>query len=374
MLRQGKSFHTLMLSFSIKRFCKLYRHLLSLLLFVIISITICKAQKFLPDTLFVEFHGDSLIDMGPVNIMEINDTRKENPNFVRFETRNKYLLIPVDYEIYTKQPLSSGIFSGISRDTSRKYNYVLDIRKFEIETKKRRFSKQVYLVADIPVYEHIDDTNHYLGTLYYDYLYLPQAKKESPSKSTENLLTRWHTDFKIDLLTIESVSSGTTPDITPNFISDPKIKSLYLNTIGGTFIGLDWWGVQGEVYFTRPETDTRNHYASGIIRYQNNPDYESFALGKSSEHYTLRRNRNLILDADLNILLGFCKWKDIEIHNPTLYQLFDMELSSVQSIVYNPLNARGIIVRIGVIENLSYVINKKLKLQAGLFLGLGFKL
>ncbi len=363
-----------MLSFSFRKYSIFYWHIVPVLFLTCIYTPICRGQKFLPDTLFVEFRGDSLIDMGPVNIMEINDTRNENPNFVRFETRKKYMLIPVDYEIYTKQSLSFEILSGISRDTGRKYNYILDIRKFEIETKKRRFSKQVYLVADIPVYERIADTNQYLGTLYYDYLYQPLAKKESPSESTENLLCRWHTDFKIDLLTIESVSSGTTPDITPNFISDPKIKSLYLNTIGGTFIGLDWWGVQGEVYFTRPETDTRNHYASGIIRYQNNPDYESFAMGKSSEHYTLRRNRNLVLDADLNILLGFCKWKDIEIHNPTLYQLFDMELSSVQSIVYNPLNARGIIARIGVIENISYVINKKLKIQAGLFLGLGFKL
>jgi len=334
--------------------------LLRLVFFVLLHVAIfsitCKAQKLLPDTIFVRFRSDSLIDTDRISIVEINDERDENPRFVRFGTKNKYLFFPVDYEIYTKRPLTEAIRSGISADTGRKFNYVLDIKKFEIETKKQRFSRSVYLVADIPVFKYAADTNLYLGTLYYDYLYLPEVKKESPAVSTENLLSKWHTDFKIDLLTLNSVSIGASDEITPNFIDDPKVRSLYLNALGGTFIGYNWWGIQGEVYFTRPETNIKNRYTAGILRYQDNPDYESFAIGKNSEHYTLRKNRNLMLDADLNILL------------------FDVEVSSVQSILYNPLNSSGITARIGLIENISYIIDKKLKVQAGLFMGIGFKL
>lgn len=351
-----------------------YGRIMLVLILTLIFTHLLKGQKFLPDTLIVDFKGDSLIDMDLVSVVKINDFRNENPHFVRFETKKKYLFIPIDYEIYTRKPLSDEILSSMSGDTGRRYNYILDIRKFEIEKKKRRFASSVYLVADIPVYEHTGDTCQYRGTLYYDYLYLPQAKKESLEESTENLLSSWHTDFKIDLLTIKSISSDIAPEIAPNFITNPKIRSLYLNSMGGVFMGINWWGMQGEIYFTRPETNLKNQYTSGIIRYQNNPDYESFAIGKNSEHYSWRWNRKLLLDADLNILLGFCKWKDIEKHDPTLYQLFDIEASSVQSIYFNPMNKRGLTARIGLIENISYIIDKKIKIQAGLFVGLGFKL
>ena len=361
-------------SIIIKKRSFIFRYLLQILLFACVINIECQAQKFLTDTIYVEFRGDSLIDTDKISIVDIQDSRNENPHFVRYMTRNKYLFIPVDQEIYTREPLSKGITSGISSDTGNTYKYVLDIRKFEIETKKRRFTKPVYLVADIPVYRPDADTLRYLGTLYYDYLYQPLAKKETPVESTENLLNKWHTEFRIDLLTIPSISLDVNPDITPNFITDPKVKSLYLQTLGAIFAGLNWWGLQGEVYFSRPETNSQNTYTTGIIRYQNNSDYESFSLGKNSEHITWRKSRNLMLDADLNILLGFCKWKDIEINKPTIYQLFDVELSSVQSIVFNPINSRGLLARIGLIENISYVIDKKVKLQAGLFFGLGIKL
>ena len=331
-------------------------------------------QKFLPDTVFVEFRADSLIDMNHIGIVGISDTRSENPCFVRFDEKKKYLLIPMDQEFYFTEPLAEEILKGIPQDTNKAVKYFLDIRKFEIETKKRRFSSSVYLVADIPVYQNAGDSSHYIGTLFYDYLYQPIAKRESSGESTENLLSKWHTDFKIDLLTINSVSSDISTAITPNFIDDPKIRSLYLNVQGGTFVGLNWWGIQGEIYFSRPETNLKNHYTSGIIRYQNNDDYESFAIGKNSEHFNLRKNKNLSFTIDLNILLGFCKWKDIEKHDPTLYQLLDLEVSSVQSILYNPINSRGLTARVGFIENISYVFDMKPKIQPGLFFGLGFRL
>ena len=80
------------------------------------------------------------------------------------------------------------------------------------------------------------------------------------------------------------------------------------------------------------------------------------------------------LDIDLNLLLGILKWKNVDLDNPTLYQIFDFELSSTQSFVYNPLNEKGLLIRFGVIENLSYVIGKRLKFYAGGLIGIGVKL
>jgi hypothetical protein len=361
-------------SFSVPKAATFYRCSFFLFFIIVVFCDILNGQKFLTDTIRVNFHADSLIDNRQFNILEIQDLRDDNPCFVRFESKKKYLFIPVDQEIYTKRPLAEEILSGFSEDTRRSVNYSLDIRKFEIIRKKERFSSSVYLVADIPVYEMVLDTNRYIGTLYYDYLYQPLRDKESSQESTENLLSKWHTDFKIDLLTIRSDSSGIANDITSNFIDNPKVRSLYLNIQGGSFVGANWWGMQGEIYFSRPETSLRGHFSSGIIRYQNNSDYESFAIGKNSEHYTLRKNKVLSVDIDLNILMGFCKWKNIELNDPTLYQLFDVEVSSIQSLMYNPLNSRGLTARIGLIENISFIIDKRIRFQPGIFFGLGFKI
>jgi len=139
-----------MVFISIRSYGFLLRPFLFVLLQVMVFSFTCKAQKLLPDTIFVRFRSDSLIDTDHISIVKINDDRDENPHFVRFGTKNKYLFLPVDYEIYTKRPLTEAIRSGISADTGRRFNYVLDIKKFEIETKKQRFSRSVYLVADIP--------------------------------------------------------------------------------------------------------------------------------------------------------------------------------------------------------------------------------
>ena len=140
------------------------------------------------------------------------------------------------------------------------------------------------------------------------------------------------------------------------------------------FTGLNWWGFQAEIFFTRPETRRNNHYWAGIIRYNNNEEYESLAIGRKSEHYYCRRSNKLLFDIDLNILIGFCKWRKVDEENIKLYQVVDFELSSIQCIQYNPVNSKGIFFKAGFMENILYVIDKKPKFQLGTYLGVGLKL
>jgi hypothetical protein len=331
------------------------------------------AQKILPDTFYIPFRYDTLIEVRHICIREVVDKRDEAPNFVRYDKKNKYLLIPVDQEVYTHNPVAEEISKGIQCDTpSREFH--LEIEKFSIEKYKGRFSSSLYLIADLPVFEYVNDTMIYRGTYFYDYLYTPRAKKETLEQSTENLLNAWHTEFKLGLLGLKSDFSNPLLQNSTNFITDRSVRSLYANTGVASFFGINWWGLQGEIYFMRPETNRRNHYMSGIIRYQNTKEYESFALGKQSEHYIYRRNPDWLFDIDFNFLIGFCKWKELDKYEPTLYQLFNFELSSVQSIVYNPLNRRGLTFRFGIIENMNYIIERDIQFQAGLLLGIGVKL
>jgi hypothetical protein len=330
-------------------------------------------QKILPDTFFVSFHSDTLIELRHICIREVTDKRNETPNFVRYESKNKYLLVPVDQEVYTDKPLAEEICKGFSCDRSGR-EYHLEINKFLIEKQKGRLNSSLYLVADIPVYEYVNDSMVFRGTFFYDYLYFPQAKRESIEESTQNILRDWHTDFKLGLLSLNSKPSERPIENCANLITDKSIRSLYVNSSIASFVGINWWGVQGEVFFMRPETNKRNRYISGIIRYQNSTEYESISLGKQSEHYFYRLNSGWTFDIDYNFLIGFCKWKELDESKPTLYQLMDFELSSAQTIEYNPLNKRGLTCRLGFIESINYIIARDLKFRIGLFLGIGVKI
>ena len=345
-----------------------------LLLFLILPWNGTRGQKLIPDTLFVTFRGDSLIRLNNFTINEIEDYRDENPHFVRYTTDKKYLLVPVDVEVYTKDSLARELFDWLSGYNDGRNEYSLDIDQFSIEERKGKLSKSLYLVADLRISENIRDSTFHLGTFYYDFRYLPGKRKETLTESTEKLLSDWSREFKVDLLTMNSTNPDASPETATNFIPDPGVKSLYLNTQAAMFIGLGWYGFQGEIFFTRPETDYSSNYSSGIVRYQKNKDYQSFAIGRKATHTVWRRNEKIIFDVDLNILMGFCKWNDMELSQPKLYQLFDLEISSVQSIMYDPLNRGGILLRGGLIENFSYIVGKTPKFQAGLFIGIGVKI
>jgi hypothetical protein len=349
------------------------RECLGILSILALSNSAIYSQKILTDTIHVVFHADTLIKMKDICIGSIVDKRDENPKFVRYNSKNKYLVIPLDQEVYTLRPLADEMLQGLQCNaTDQKYS--IEIEKFSIEKQKSRFSSSLILVADLPVYKNINDSLHYEGTFFYDYIYTPRIKKESLEQSTENILAKWHTQFKLDLFSLKMDSISRAQQEYSNFITISSIHSLYLNTGIATFVGYNWWGFQGEIFFTRPETSIGNRYLAGIFRYQNTPEYESFAIGKQSDHYMYRRNPNWLFDLDFNFLIGFCKWKQIETYDPTLYQLFDIELSSVQSMVYNPINHKGICFRLGIIESLNYVIERNPKCFAGILFGFGVKL
>lgn len=331
------------------------------------------AQRFLTDTVRIHFRSDSLIGMDCPCIKAVMDDRNEDPHFTMYQTKNKFLLFPVDQEIHTTKPLAMAIFNGLSGNDSCRRNYTLQIKRFEIEKKKERFSSSTWLTADIPVFINKNDSEYYYGTLFYDFAYHPLNKKERLPESAENLLNLWHTSFKVDLIKLDAIAGGSSTGPVPNLLTDPNVHSTYLYVQTGVLVGPGWFGFQGEVYFSRPEIYQRNRYVSGIVRYQNNREYESFAIGKKAQHFTYRSDKKLVYDIDVNILPGFLKWKHVKSEEPTLYQVFNIELSSIQSVFYNKQNISGFTARIGAIETLGYIIERDLKFRFGLFAGLGYK-
>ncbi len=348
-------------------------HVCTLILSILVSTENIHAQKFLTDTIYVEFTGDSLPDISQLCVQYINDNRNEDPNFIMYQTKKKLLLFPADQEVHLTKPLTEAFLEGFTLKDDCPVSYTLEINKFEIEKRKGRFATSTFLVADIPVYQSRNDSLYYCGTLYYDHLYRPLKKKESLTESAGNLLQSWHSTFETDMVALSTRDQKVMQEISPNFITNPSIRPLLMNIQTGIFGGRKWYGFQGEIFFTRPETNKNSKYVSGIIRYQNNPDYESLAIGRNSEHFTFRQDKNLVFDIDLNILLGFLKWKNLEANKPTIYQIINGEVSSVQSIMFNRQNTQGFTARIGTMETLGYIYDKKLRFQIGGFAGLGYK-
>ena len=196
---------------------------------------VSEGQKLLPDTIYVNFRTDSLLPLSEISINEIIDTRNEDPRFVRFGTKRKLLFFPVDQEVYTKLPLADEIGKNILTVSDKKPEYTLEIQKFEIEKQQGRISTTTFLTADLSLYQKLEDTLIYKGTFYYDYLYRKESKKETLIEETENLLSKWNSDFKLDLITTTAKYTGQEIQNYTNYMADNKIKSLYLNTSIGAF-------------------------------------------------------------------------------------------------------------------------------------------
>lgn len=135
--------------------------------------------------------------------------------------------------------------------------------------------------------------------------------------------------------------------------------------------GIDFWQVDGELYFTRPETTKINLYRAGLIRYQYTQEFEIISFGKRSEHLFLRISPLWAVDISSNLLIGINKWHNAE--DIKLEQVFQLSASSSQTMAFGKVNQPGLTFRLGLFENLYYIPYMALKLQLGVYLSTGYK-
>ncbi len=335
-----------------------------------------QAQKFLSDTIWVDFKQDTIVKLPNIAISEVVDNRHEDPRFIRYISKKKWLFIPVDREIYTNEPLgeeleqSFNMTIGLDEPTV----YELHINKFSIEIKKNFFRYQTLLVSDIAVYKITDTVKKYRGTLYYNFPYNSTERKESLRISTENLLNKWHTDLKLDMVILNGMSGKTSLSPKNKLLTDISAKSLYLNTVVSGMVGFNWWGMQIDLFFSRPETTPSTTNNKGLLRYMNTEKVESVALGRQVPTASRRLNSDFLIDFEFDMLLGFNKWKNLEESKPQIYQMFNVNVSALETISYSPKNKNGVWLKLGLVQGVFYIYNKSPVWQLGMVGGIGFKL
>ncbi|MFO7656602.1 MAG: hypothetical protein R6W78_06010, partial [Bacteroidales bacterium] len=101
----------------INPFCKDSRvFVLYIATFLIVTLTNRNAygQKFLTDTLYVPFQADTNFRGQGLCIDSVHDQRIEDTHFVSYNTKKKFLIIPVDQEIHTTRPLSEILLESLA--------------------------------------------------------------------------------------------------------------------------------------------------------------------------------------------------------------------------------------------------------------------
>lgn len=325
------------------------------------------AQKFISDTIHIQFNTDSIISSN-YYIDTIRDNRNLSNTTISFTQKKKYLILPVDQEICLDKPLA--VYLSQSSNHSKKDTLALDMDYFIVDRYQGWIFKQYRLKADFPVYSIKNDSSIFKGTISYTFEYQPKDKKATQEKAIEELLPKWHQQFKIDLLSTNLyLHSGNNK---PEAFLDYKFdKPYFLHTTIGGVLGINFWQVEGELYLTRPETTKSTWFLSNIVRYQKTNNFETFSYGRKSEHYSRRISENWNFNVASNLLLGIVKYSNTE--DIKLYQLFQASISSIQSIDLNKKNLSGFIFKAGLYENFYYIVEKTPGFQVGIYLSTGYK-
>ncbi len=327
------------------------------------------SQNIITDTVYFSFTCDSII---PANyhVSSIEDKRNVNPKLVSYSQVKKYVLIPVDQELCINKPLAESIQSCFPISNKPLDTFCLSIDYFIIERMNGRLFNPYILKADINILRFENGDSLPGGTLIYNYKFQPQSNKKDKTFIYNTMLSKWDTQLKLDMLELTNHfnSDSKAPS---SWIEQPFSRSHFLNASVGGVVGIDFWQLEGELYFTRPETETRQVFMANIIRYQKAKDFEVIGFGKKTEHFYKRLNDKSAFDVSTNALLGLVKWKVQE--DIKLYQIVQLSLSSNQSICFDKKNQHGWLFKLGLFENFYYTIEMTPKFQVGLYSSFGYK-
>jgi hypothetical protein len=364
------------------RFC----HAFLLLVITCLLTPRIKAQRLAEDTITFLFRPAPSGNITSC-VAGITDSRNVPPSWVATFSKKKLLIIPVDVLYCNEEPLAKSLKQGFPSPSGDPSCYYLDIRDLSIRYRTGWLFPAFILSAIIPVYHQDKDSLVLAGSLVYNNDY-KKLKREKYSAACPRILYSWYPQFQADLDAISrdreggptsaeapvEAGAGPPPGERLYWMERviPREERMHLS-VSGT-LGLNWWQTEAEIWFTGVETQKKWVYTTSILRYQNHRDFECMAIGKGIEHLRYRLNPRISYDGSFSLLVGINKWKNLKETQPTLFQIPQLNISSVQSLVLAASNRRGLFLRIGVQGNLYYIFDKNPVFQAGLYLGAGYAL
>lgn len=342
-----------------------------LMLFFFIGIANLQAQKWVADTIVVDF-GNEYRNTASFNLFEIIDSRKVDPSFISVYEQKKWLFFPVDQIVKTRLPLTQSLRNYYSNDTVSNMNFAAHLHAFYIRNLSSLTNRQLILYSSIELSKIINADTTFLGTLYYSHS-INQKKKTAVVQNYNLLLDEWSSRFTSDVLSVDQYVDQLMLDNFYHFRRGKHAveKNLYVKT--ELFGGLSFWGLDAEIWFSEPESKHSFNRGIGIMRYVNQPDFHAIAYGSNVKTWNYRLTKNWLFTNKMGLFIGINNWKDVKTIDHKFEEILFFNCSFTQSINFNTIDQSGFIFGLGVMEYAHYVIYHRPAIKLGLTLNVAYK-
>ncbi|HEY4786168.1 MAG TPA: hypothetical protein VIH57_08960 [Bacteroidales bacterium] len=349
------------------------RYLLSFSFLTVLSFS-CYGQKFVSDSLVVNF-GTAGLQKINATIDTVIDQRNLKPNCIAITERKRYFNVPIDYRILTSKPLYAGFTEMFSNkpDSLTYGKYMLEIKEFVINSEPDFFKNKYTCNSIISVYSVKDHKKTYKGALVYETQHAVKKSKKQPQKEYETFIDFWKIGFIADMNAIVRLSTVDSTFSLPNLIKQSDFrKNMILSS--DIALGLDSWLIDGEIMFSRPEPGPQFFRRGNTLRYRHEKRYESLEFSIANKQYNYRLNPKFLFLFKSNLFWGLNCWNNNEFSKHGLQDIFLLDFSASQHILYNPFYKRSIIFGLGIMEDVTYIYSEETKFKPYLVLQIGIKL
>lgn len=341
-----------------------------LILFLLIPLA-GRSQKWVADSLTIGFGETAKMEHLSFSIENATDTRNQFPEFISVFERKKWLFFPVDQIVKTKQPLSEHFIQRFQSDSTASLSYKVNIKQFYINQQVELGKRKYHLFSTLEWYSSGVDSIP-VGTFYYERSF--QQKKKLPvGNGYEKLIDEWSKKMTGDVLLVEKEIDQFLPDQLYHFRRGKTAVNRNFYTSVELFAGLDFWGIDGQLWFSEPEGNRIFNRATGIIRYVNHPAFQAIAVGRNVRLWNYRVTNHWLFTHKLAFLIGFNNWKDMKTVRHKLEEVPLFNLSFTQQINFNGFDQTGFVFGLGLMEDLHYIIYHQPELKIGLALNCAYK-
>ena len=341
------------------------------LIFCLIFPFISNGQKWVADSITVGFGTTDTI-AGTFNIVEATDLRSDNHRLLSVYEQKKALFFPVDQLVKTKTTLSDALLQRFNSNTNNGPDFGVTIHEFYIKNSTAGSKRNLTLFSTIELAKFDEKDTSFLGTFYYEQSFI-QKKKLPVQLGYGTLIDKWSKNFTSDVLVINQGLTDVVGDQLYHFRQEKRAVRKNFYTGIEFFAGLDFWGFDGELWFSEPEGSRIFNRSIGVMRYVNHPDVQAIAIGRNVRLWNYRISEKWLFTHKLAMLIGFNNWKNMSTVAHKLEEIPYFNVSFSQSINSNQLDRSGLVVGIGLMEDVHYIIYHKPKLNVGISLNCAYK-
>lgn len=328
-------------------------------------------QKWVADTITVSIEPNDSVK-SPFQIHQVHDFRLGNPCQLSVFEQKKWLFFPVDQIVKLPNSLATGLVQYFKTDTLPFEKYDLSVHEFYIKNSSEGKKRRLTLFSTIELTKIQDSASAFLGTFYYENSFV-QNKKVPVVSGYEQLLGKWGKIFISDVLAVEQGVDLLLNNNLYHFRRNKTAVKRNLYTEADFFAGLNYWGIDGEIWFSEPEGNRIFNRGARIMRYVNHRDFQAIAFGQNLRLWNYRINDSWLFTHKMALLMGINNWKDMSTVAHKMEEILLFDISFTQRINYNVLDQPGIVFGIGLMEDLHYIVYHQPKLNIGLSFNCAYK-